>query len=192
MRPEPSLTTKGALMKPKIAVLIAAAALIAAVLIPAGLAGRSSGNPPDPYGAYGSASSMPGAKAGSHAASVGSARSKLGRILVDGRGRSLYLFAKDKRGKSSCNGACATFWPPLIASGKPRAKLGAKASLLGTTKRKDGRLQVTYNRHPLYTFVQDTKKGQTNGEEVNAFGAQWYLISPAGAKVEKDDAASRS
>ena len=87
----------------------------------------------------------------------------LGKVLVDGRGHTLYLFAKDRRGKSSCTGRCAGFWPPLIAAGKPRAAAGAKASLLGTTKRADGRLQVTYNHHPLYTFVKDTKRGQTNG-----------------------------
>jgi predicted lipoprotein with Yx(FWY)xxD motif len=114
----------------------------------------------------------------------------LGRILVDGRGRTLYLFEKDKRGKSACSGQCATYWPPLIASGKPLAAAGVKASLLGTTKRADGRLQVTYNRHPLYTYVQDTRKGQTNGEEVDAFGAEWYAISPAGTKVEKKAASS--
>ena len=83
----------------------------------------------------------------------------LGKVLVDGRGHTLYLFAKDRRGKSSCTGKCAGFWPPLIAAGKPRAAAGAKASLLGTTKRPDGRLQVTYNHHPLYTFVKDTKRG---------------------------------
>src|SRR6266540_1912235 len=94
-------------------------------------------------------------------------------------------FEKDKNGKSACTGRCATFWPPLIASGKPVAGAGAKASLLGTTKRVDGRLQVTYNHHPLYTFAKDTKKGQTNGEEVNAFGAEWYVTSPAGAKIAK-------
>jgi predicted lipoprotein with Yx(FWY)xxD motif len=119
---------------------------------------------------------------------VAVASSGLGRVLVDGRGRTLYLFEKDKRGKSTCNGQCAGFWPPLIASGKPLAVAGAKASLLGTTKRADGRLQVTYNHHPLYTFVKDTKKAQTNGEAVNAFGAEWYAVSLAGAKVEKNDA----
>ena len=65
----------------------------------------------------------------------------------------------------------------------PRVAGGAKASLIGTTKRADGRRQVTYNHHPLYTFVKDTKKGQTNGEGLNAFGANWYAVSPAGAKV---------
>jgi predicted lipoprotein with Yx(FWY)xxD motif len=125
-------------------------------------------------------------------AKVAVANSGLGRILVDGRGRTLYLFEKDKHGKSACAGQCAAFWPPLIASGKPLATAGAKASLLGTRKRADGRLQVTYNHHPLYRFVKDTKKGLTNGEEVDAFGAQWYALSPAGAKVEKNDAKSGS
>src|SRR5437773_8068455 len=80
---------------------------------------------------------------------VAVANSGLGRVLVDGRGRTLYLFEKDKHGKSACIGKCASFWPPLIASGKPLATAGAKTSLLGTTRRADGRLQVTYNHHPL-------------------------------------------
>jgi predicted lipoprotein with Yx(FWY)xxD motif len=123
-------------------------------------------------------------------AKVAVASTGLGKVLVDGRGRTLYLFAKDRRGKSSCTGQCAGFWPPLIAAGKPRAAAGAKASLLGTTKRADGRLQITYNHHPLYRFVKDTKRGQTNGEEVDAFGAEWYAITATGAKVEKTDAPS--
>ena len=121
-------------------------------------------------------------------AKVAVASTGLGRVLVDGRGRTLYLFEKDKHGKSACTGMCAGFWPPLIASGKPRATAGAKASLLGTVQRADGRLQVTYNHHPLYTFVKDTGKGQTNGEGIDAFGAEWYAVSVAGAKVEKSDA----
>jgi predicted lipoprotein with Yx(FWY)xxD motif len=154
-------------MKLKIALIGALAALAAAALISTGLAGPSGSS-----------------------ATVRVSQSKLGRILVDGRGRSLYLFEKDRRGKSSCNGACATAWPPLLASGKPRAGAGVKASLLGRTNRKDGRWQVTYNRHPLYTFVKDTKKGQTKGENIDAFGAEWYLVSSSGAKVENEDAMS--
>ena len=121
-------------------------------------------------------------------AKVAVANSGLGRILVNGRGRTLYLFQKDKHGKSACTRKCAGFWPPLITSGKPLATAGAKASLLGTTKRADGRLQITYNNHPLYTFVKDTRTGQTNGEAVDAFGAEWYAVSATGAKVEKNDA----
>jgi predicted lipoprotein with Yx(FWY)xxD motif len=136
------------------------------------------------------------ALAANHSANAGAkvavAKSGLGRILVNGRGRTLYLFEKDKHGKSACIGQCAGFWPPLITSGKPLATAGAKSSLLGTTKRADGRLQVTYNHHPLYTFVKDTRKSQTNGEEVDAFGAEWYAVSAAGAKVEKNAATSSS
>jgi predicted lipoprotein with Yx(FWY)xxD motif len=116
---------------------------------------------------------------------VSTATTGLGRILVTANGHALYLFEKDKNSKSACTGMCATAWPPLITSGKPIAGTGTKASLLGTTKRADGRLQVTYNHHPVYTFIKDTKKGQTTGENLDAFGAEWYAISPAGIKVEK-------
>jgi predicted lipoprotein with Yx(FWY)xxD motif len=116
---------------------------------------------------------------------VSTAKTSLGRILVDSRGRTLYLFGEDRKGKSACAGQCAAFWPPLIAGGTPRATRAAKASLIGTTKRADGRLQVTYNHHPLYTFAKDKKKGQTSGEELDAFGGEWDAVSPAGAKVEK-------
>jgi predicted lipoprotein with Yx(FWY)xxD motif len=116
---------------------------------------------------------------------VSTASTSLGRILVNSRGRTLYMFGKDRNGKSACAGQCASFWPPLIAAGKPRAASGAKASLIGTTRRADGRMQVTYKRHPLYTFVKDTSKGQTKGEGLNAFGANWYAVSPAGNKIVK-------
>jgi predicted lipoprotein with Yx(FWY)xxD motif len=123
-------------------------------------------------------------------ATVSTASTGLGRILVDSRGRTLYMFGKDKNGKSACSGQCAANWPPLVTSGKPRATSGARASLLGTTKRADGRMQVTYNQHPLYTFVKDTKKGQTNGEGLNAFGGVWSAVSPAGSKVAKTSSSS--
>jgi predicted lipoprotein with Yx(FWY)xxD motif len=116
-------------------------------------------------------------------------KTAVGKVLVGGNGRTVYLFTADKGNTSNCYGQCATFWPPLIASAKPRAGAGVKASLLGTTKRADGRLQVTYNHHPLYTFIKDTKKGQTNGEGLNAFGGVWDAVSSAGAKVVKANAA---
>jgi predicted lipoprotein with Yx(FWY)xxD motif len=117
-------------------------------------------------------------------AKVSLASTSLGKILVNSGGRTLYLFEKDKNGKSACSGVCAGFWPPLITTGKPVAGAGVKASLLGTTKRADGRMQVTYNHHPLYTFVMDTAKGQTKGENLDKFGAEWYVLSAAGNKVE--------
>jgi predicted lipoprotein with Yx(FWY)xxD motif len=110
--------------------------------------------------------------------------SSLGTILVDGKSKTLYLFMRDKSGKSSCYGSCAANWPPYLTLKKPKAGPGAKASLLGTTKRTDGKLQVTYNHHPLYWFKFDTKAGQTRGEKIHAFGADWFVVSPKGVKVE--------
>jgi predicted lipoprotein with Yx(FWY)xxD motif len=121
---------------------------------------------------------------------VSTARTSLGRILVNSSGRTLYLFGKDRNGKSSCNGQCASFWPPLITKGKPRVSGGAKASLIGMTKRADGRTQVTYNHHPVYLFAKDKAKGQTNGEGLNAFGGTWDVVSPAGSKIVKNTSSS--
>jgi predicted lipoprotein with Yx(FWY)xxD motif len=126
------------------------------------------------------ASASSSAKAGTK---VATANSTLGRILVDSRGRTLYLFLKDKKGKSACYGACAAYWPPLIASGKPRAISGAKASLLGTTRRHDGRLQVTYRHQPLYRYAGDSSKGDTNGQGLDDSGGKWWVLSPAGTKI---------
>ena len=103
---------------------------------------------------------------------------------MDRRGRTLHLFEKDRRGESACSGACATEWPPLVADAQPTAADGARASLLGTTRRSDGARQVTYNGQPLYRFTGDIQTGQTNGQGLRAFGAGWFVISPAGAKVE--------
>src|SRR6478752_3862331 len=99
--------------------------------------------------------------------------SKLGRVLVDAHGKTLYIWAHDKTSKSTCNGACALYWPPLITKGRPQAIAGANAKLLGTSRRSDGRTQVTYAGHPVYYFVQDTKAGQTNGEGLTDFGGRW-------------------
>jgi predicted lipoprotein with Yx(FWY)xxD motif len=118
-------------------------------------------------------------------ATVKVAHIKLGRILVNSSGRTLYLFKKDTGHKSTCYGQCAEFWPPLKAGGKPKAGSGARASKLGTTRRRDGTRQVTYNGHPLYRFAQDTKPGETNGEGITAFGARWFAMSPAGTQVTR-------
>jgi predicted lipoprotein with Yx(FWY)xxD motif len=116
---------------------------------------------------------------------VGVASSKLGRILVDRHGRTLYLFARDRNGKSACSRSCAVYWPPLIASGKLHAGAGAKASLLGTTRRADGRRQVTYRHHPLYRYAGDAAKGQVNGQGLDTSGGEWWVLSPAGNKITK-------
>jgi predicted lipoprotein with Yx(FWY)xxD motif len=120
-----------------------------------------------------------------HGTTVRVAKSRLGRILVDSRGITLYDFVADKRGRSACYGACATYWPPLITKGKPHAGRGLRASLLGTTKRRDGKLEVTYNHHPLYYFVGDQRPGQTTGQSLNQFGAAWWVLSPAGKEIHR-------
>ena len=103
--------------------------------------------------------------------------------LVDAKGRTLYDFPPDMRGASTCYGACASLWPPLTTIGKPHAGSGVAASLLGTTKRSDGKVEVTYGGHPLYYYVADTKRGQTTGQGLNQFGAPWWVISPAGKEI---------
>jgi predicted lipoprotein with Yx(FWY)xxD motif len=117
-------------------------------------------------------------------ASVALASSTLGKILVDGKGQTLYLFQADKGMASTCNGACASAWPPLTTTGKPTAGPGVSASKLGTTTRSDGRTEVTYGGHPLYTFVGDSAPGQTTGQGNQAFGAEWNALSAAGNKIE--------
>src|SRR3954464_1197211 len=116
-------------------------------------------------------------------ATVGVASSGLGSILVDSRGRALYLWLADTGAKSTCSGACAAALPPLLTTGTPTAGSGAQASLLGTTKRSDGAEQVTYSQHPLYLFTGDTASGQTTGQGSTGFGAPWYVLSPGGKQI---------
>jgi predicted lipoprotein with Yx(FWY)xxD motif len=119
-------------------------------------------------------------------AKVGVRTTQLGKVLVNSKGVTLYLFEKDKKGKSACSGACAAAWPPLLTKGKPTASGGASTARLGTTKRSDGTTQVTYNGHPLYTFIKDANKaGSTQGEGLDAFGAEWYVVGTNGNKIEK-------
>jgi predicted lipoprotein with Yx(FWY)xxD motif len=112
------------------------------------------------------------------AATVKTASSKYGTILVTSSGRTLYLDAGDKPPHFACTGGCITAWPPLVSSGKPKAAGKVKASMLATVK--NGKFsQVTYNGHPLYTFMSDSSSGAITGEGVNGF----YVVSPAGAKI---------
>jgi predicted lipoprotein with Yx(FWY)xxD motif len=108
---------------------------------------------------------------------------KLGKIIVDSKGFTLYDFHKDKGAKSACYGACAGVWPPLTTSGAPKAMSGAEASKLGTSKRSDGTVQVTYAGHPLYTYASDTKPGDVKGNDFSSFGAQWYALMPSGEEA---------
>jgi predicted lipoprotein with Yx(FWY)xxD motif len=117
---------------------------------------------------------------------VSTTHTGLGKVIVDSHGRTLYLFEKDKRGRSACSGTCAAYWPPLLTSSKPVAAGGLKRSLLGTIRRSDGTKQVTFAGHPLYRFSGDSKRGQTSGEGLTDFGASWYAVSPSGKKIDRD------
>jgi predicted lipoprotein with Yx(FWY)xxD motif len=118
-------------------------------------------------------------ESGAPAASVRVARSKLGRILVDSRGMTLYLLTADRRGRSSCYSGCARLWPPATVSGHPIAGPGLTAKLT-TTRRRDHTRQLVYNGHPLYTLVADTRPGQTNGQ---GYSGTWFVLSPAGHQI---------
>ena len=107
--------------------------------------------------------------------------SRFGRVLFDGKGRVLYGFTRDKRGgKSTCYGACAVAWPVYFKKSAIRAGAGVKRSLIGTVKRRDGRLQITYNGWPLYYYEHD-RPGQILCQNVDEFGGLWLIVKPGGA-----------
>jgi len=108
--------------------------------------------------------------------------SDYGRVIADGRGEAFYLFDKERSKKSRCYGECARAWPPVLTKGKPRAGNGARAKLLGTTKRNNGKLQVTYAGHPLYYYVDDSP-GTILCQNVDEFGGLWLVVKPNGAAV---------
>lgn len=114
---------------------------------------------------------------------VKTASGSSGTYLVGPSGRALYLWVADTGGKSSCSGACASIWPPLVTKGKPTAGSGVTASDLGTTTRSDGTEEVTYKGHPLYYFVADKSAGNTSGQGSNSFGAKWWLVAPSGTAI---------
>src|SRR3954471_22609371 len=154
-------------------------AALALVVVAAGCGSSGSGSSGGGYGSQ-SQSSAP-AKSG---AAVGVAESNLGKILVDSNGRTLYLFKNDTGPSSTCDGACASAWPPVTTKGAPVAVDGAAKAKLGTSKRADGTTEVTYNGHPLYTYAGDSSAGMATGQGLDQFGAEWYVVSPAGSKVE--------
>jgi predicted lipoprotein with Yx(FWY)xxD motif len=128
------------------------------------------------------ATSPPGAESGVAVLTVASAP-KVGPVLVDAKGFTVYDFRKDMGTLSSCYGACAGVWPPVLTEGAPTAGEGASAAKLGTTKRKDGTTQVTYAGHPLYTYAADRKPGEANGNDFSSYGAQWYALKASGEEA---------
>ena len=153
---------------------IVAAAVVAGGGAAAGVALAGSDAP----AAYG-APAAPAAGTG-----VGTAALKPGTALVDGAGRTVYLFEADNGTSSTCYGQCAQIWAPVPAGGPTSG--GAQAALVGTTTRTDGSSQVTYNGHPLYYFANDKAAGDARGQGINRFGGGWYVVDPAGDKIDSD------
>jgi predicted lipoprotein with Yx(FWY)xxD motif len=122
------------------------------------------------------------AMAAKRGATVKVVRSQFGRVIADRRGEAFYLFDKEKGKRSQCYGECAVAWPPVLTKGKPRAGTGADADLLGTTKRRNGKLQATYKGHPLY-YYKDDEPGRILCHNVDEFGGLWLVVNPRGEAV---------
>jgi predicted lipoprotein with Yx(FWY)xxD motif len=171
------------------AILLATALLVAGCGGSANASGGSSTSGSSTSGGYGGAYGSPGPTTSmpttSGPATISVRTTPLGRILVDGKGMTLYLFEKDTGTTSMCDGSCAAFWPPTTTEGAPKAGSGVDASKLGTTTRSDGTTQVTYNGHPLYYYEEDKAPDDTAGQGLNIFGALWYVVSPAGNEVTR-------
>jgi predicted lipoprotein with Yx(FWY)xxD motif len=162
-----------------------AALAVAGALALAGCGGSSTSSSSGAAAAPGYGGGTAGASTGSTAASVVSTKtSSLGTFLVDGQGRTLYLWDADHGPRSTCTAACAQAWPPLTTTGAPKASGAVKSSLLGTATRADGSREVTYAGHPLYTYAGDTRPGQTTGEGSDSFGAPWWTVTTAGTALQ--------
>lgn len=153
-----------------------AAALLAAAC---GSSASTSSTPP----ASGSAAAGGASSASGSGTVITTATSSAGTVLTDGSGKAVYLWAKDSGGQSACDGTCLGAWPAVPATGAVTAAGGAQASDLGTLKRSDGTMQVTYMGHPLYYYAGDSGPGTASGQGSDQFGAKWYLVSPNGADV---------
>jgi predicted lipoprotein with Yx(FWY)xxD motif len=149
----------------------------------AGVSSSASASTSAPPATASSSSASSATSAPAAGVTVGTATGSGGTYLTGASGRALYLWVADTNGKSSCSGACAAAWPPLITTGSPVASTGVTAADLGTVTRADGAKQVTYNGHPLYYFVADSKAGMTTGQGSNSFGAKWWLVAPSGAAI---------
>ena len=173
--------------------LVLTGSLVAAVFVAAACSTTTSSA--GPYGAAPAPSAAPSvapvvapsaqpAPPAASGTAINVANTRLGQVLVDSTGLTVYLFLADSGAMSACNSAsCVQYWPPVLTNGAPQAGAGVNASLLGTAMRSDGSTQVTYAGHPLYRFISDKKAGDATGQAVNAFGAPWYVVSPSGAQI---------
>src|SRR3954465_4961625 len=155
-------------------------AVLAAAAIPVGALAAANSSSPTPSAAKAKAPALKLAKTG------------LGTIIVDGKGRTLYAFGHDLKNKSRCSGPCAQNWPPAAAPPKPAVAKGIAKSKLKVIKRGDGSRQLSYAGHPLYRFSLDSARGDTNGQNVTAFGGTWHALSKSGAVLTKAPGSSSS
>jgi predicted lipoprotein with Yx(FWY)xxD motif len=179
-------------MKKRTIFIFALLAVIGAVVIAGcGGGGSSSSSSESTTGESGAESTTASSGGSGGGGTIAGAEiSGLGTVLVDAQGMTVYEFTEDSGTTSNCHGECEAAWPPVEASGKPTAGEGAMSSALGTTKRKDGTMQVTYNGHPLYTFSGDKAAGEANGSELDG---TWFVLNEAGSAVKgKASAAAAS
>jgi predicted lipoprotein with Yx(FWY)xxD motif len=170
-------------MKRLIAILAVAAAAVLVIVLTTG--GNSNAHKTAQTGAQ-SGSGRAAAPAGAANSAIGIRSTSLGKILVDAKGRTLYLFEADRPNMSNCSGACLSLWPALTAQGKPKADAGVSAAKIGTIAMNGGKQQVTYNGHPLYYYAADQKPGDTAGEGLNQFGALWDVVAPTGKGIDRE------
>lgn len=168
-------------------------ALAAVVLAASACASGGHSTSQTSTGATGASASGNAAAAAAAAATTVAAHSgPMGTFLTDSSGKALYMFGSDTASKSTCSGACATYWPPLTAMGSAAASGGVDAAKLGTITRSDGTTQVTYAGHPLYYYKGDTAAGDTKGQGSNNFGAKWWLLATSGAPITGSGSSSSS
>jgi predicted lipoprotein with Yx(FWY)xxD motif len=163
-------------------VLVAGVAMFVVALTLGGGTGNANKGAQTGSASYGGTSAKPSPAAAATAIDV--RKTPLGKILVDGNGRTLYLFEADKPNMSNCSGPCLSIWPAFTSNGKPQAKGGAVASKIGTVANGTGEQQVTYNGHPLYYYAADKKPGDATGEGLNQFGAIWDVIGTNGNGID--------
>jgi predicted lipoprotein with Yx(FWY)xxD motif len=173
------------MVRPAIQMLACTAALLTACGSGEGDAGTS----PDPGGAQGTTTANDDkspaprrASAAKRGTTIRVVRSQFGRILADGRGQAVYVFDKETSSRPECYGACATAWPPVLTKGRPVAGRGVRARRLGTTRRRNGRRQVTVGGEPLYYYVDDAP-GRVLCHNVEEFGGLWLVVRRDGTPV---------
>jgi predicted lipoprotein with Yx(FWY)xxD motif len=146
--------------------------------------GGSGGNQAASSGSSSSASAPSGGGGSASGAALEVRSTSLGKVLVDGRGRTVYMLTADSAGHSTCNASCLAYWPPVSPSGQVPQKLPGISATIGTAKLPSGGQTLTAGGWPLYTFVKDTEAGDVYGQGITNFGGTWYVVSPAGHPVK--------